>query len=215
MTRLLLLLLALVVVAPAQAADGWRLRKQDAERQIRVYLRDRGDSQYHDVYAVTRLPGSVRQVEAVLADIPAMPQWAPRVTHARVLKRQDSQAWIHIEYRLPYPFKPREAVVLSKRSRDDEVVTIHSQAVPGWVRSRPEHIRLSNLQSTWKLSPLPGGQIKVELWGSAEPGGLVPSMAYNYNLADDAIQTLRQLRRMAQRSKYLDDRVAGPSSPKM
>ncbi len=213
----LLAILTMLIVAPATvfAGDGWQLRKQDAERQIRVYLRDRSDSQYHDVYAVTHLPGSVHQVEAVLADIPAMPEWAPRVARARVLKRQDSQAWIYIDYRLPYPFKARDAVVLSQRSRDNDVVSIHSQAVPGMVRVQPDHVRLSNLQSTWRLSPLAGGQVKVELWGIAEPGGLVPAMVYNYNLADDAIQTLRQLRRMAQRSKYQDDRAAGRSPPKM
>lgn len=214
MIRLLALLL-IFFTAPLQAADDWQLRKQDSERQIRVYLRDRGDRQYHDVYAVTRMPGSVKQIEAVLADIPAMPEWAPRVAHARVLKRQDSQAWIYIEYKLPYPFKARDAVVLSKRSRDDDVVTIHSQAVPGWVRAKPDRVRLDSLQSTWKLSPQGDGQIKVELWGVAEPGGLVPAMVYNYNLADDAIQTLRQLRRMALRSKYLDDRLAKQSAPKM
>ncbi len=214
MVRWLALLLVLLT-APLQAADDWQLRKQDAERQIRVYLRDRGDRQYHDVYAVTRMPGSVKQIEAVLADIPAMPEWAPRVVEARVLKRQDSQAWIYIGYRLPYPFKARDAVVLSKRSREDGVVTIQSQAVPGWVRVKPDHVRLDNLQSTWRLSPQSDGQIKVELWGVAEPGGLVPAMVYNYNLADDAIQTLRQLRRMALRSKYLDGRLAKPSAPKM
>lgn len=207
-----LLLILLFLSAPAWAAD-WQLRKQDEQRQIRVYLRDRSDRQYHDVYAVTRLPGSVHQVEAVLADIAAMPQWAPRVVHARALKRQDSQAWIYIQYRLPYPFKARDAVVLSQRSQHEGVVTIRSQAVPGWVRERPERIRLHNLQSTWKLSPAGDGQVKVELWGVAEPGGLVPSMVYNYNLADDAIQTLRQLRRMAQRSKYQDERSAHGTSP--
>jgi len=215
MTRLLVLLCLLLASPLTQAADSWQLRKQDTERQIRIYLRDRGEGQYQEVYGVTRLAGSPRQIEAVLADIPAMPEWAPRVVHARVLKRQASQAWIHIEYKLPYPFKPREAVVLSRRSRDGDVVSIHSQAVPGWVRSKPERIRLDNLQSTWKLSPLPGGQVKVELWGSGEPGGLVPAVLYNYNLADDALQTLRQLRRMAQRDKYLDGRSSGQGSPKM
>lgn len=205
MKRLLVLLFLLLAV-PVQADDGWQLRKEDPARGIRVYLRDQAGGQFQEVYGVTLLPGSVRQVEAVLADIAAMPEWAPRVVRARVLKRQASQAWIHIEYKLPYPFKRREAVVLSRRSSDDSAVSIHSQAVPGWIRSRPDHIRLLELQSTWRLSPQPDGQVRVELWGSGEPGGLVPAVLYNYNLADDALQTLRQLRRMAQRDKYLDAR---------
>lgn len=213
MIRLLMLLMLFAV--PAQAAVEWQLRKQDPARQIRVYLRDRDDRQYHDVYAVTRLPGSIRQIEAVLADIPAMPEWAPRVAHARVVKRQENQAWIYIQYKLPYPFKARDAVVLSQRSQADGVVTISSRAVPGWVREQPGRIRLNNVQSTWRLSLQEDGLVKVELWGIAEPGGLVPAMVYNYNLADDAIQTLRQLRRMALRSKYQDGRSLKQSAPKM
>lgn len=203
MSRFLILLL--LVSAPGLAAD-WKLHKQDKEREIRVYLRDQPDRVFHDVYAVTQMPGTVAQVEAVLADIPAMPQWASRVSQARLLKRQKSQAWIYIAYRLPYPFKPRDAVVLSKRTRSDDAVTIRLQAIPGLVSERPETIRLESLESTWKLSPAGTGQVKVELWGVGEPGGLIPAMLYNYNLADDVTQTLRQMRRMALRPKYQDAR---------
>lgn len=186
-------------------SDGWALRKSDGEREIRVYQRDSRERAYDDIYAVTVMPGSVRQVEAVLADIPAMPQWVPRVAQAKVLRSQGDQVWTYMQYVLPYPFRARDAVVMSERSEHKGVVTIRSQAVKGLVRPHPDRVRLSRVQSTWKITPLPDGRVRVELWGIAVPGGLIPAMAYNFNLADDGVQTMRQLRRMALRSKYQDE----------
>lgn len=214
MTRFLFLLF-LLLISPVRADDGWQLRKQDTARDILVYQRNRAVGPFQSVYAVTRLPGSVRQIEAVLTDVNAMPEWMPRVARARLIKRQDPQAWFYIEYHLPYPFTPRDAVILSRRSNDNGIVNIRSQAVTGSVPVRLDHVRLGDLQSTWRLSPLSGGQVKVELWGNGSPGGLIPAVLYNYNLAEDALHTMRQLRRMAQRGKYQDGGAVAPAAPKM
>lgn len=203
MLRVALLLLSLLTALPA-AADAWQLRQRDDRRDIRVYLRDRPGSLYHDVYAVTRVTARRDDIEAILGDVPALPNWAPHVQQARLIKRQAEQAWIYLRYHLPYPFKPREVVVLTRRSLQDGVVTIHSDAVRGWVRETGQTVRLHTLSTTWRLTELPDGLVRIELWGSSEPGGLIPAMLYNYNLAPDAQQTLRQLRRM-----ILRDRPAG------
>lgn len=188
----LMLLPALALAAP----DGWQLRQRDDQRDIRVYLRDRPGSLYDDVYAVTRVQAGRERIEAVLSDVAALPQWAPHVQQARVIKRQPEQALIYMRYRMPYPFKPRDAVVQIQRSVQDGVISIRSTAVRGYVREDGQSIRLHTLATTWRLTELPDGQVRVELWGSAEPGGLIPAMLYNYNLAPDARQTLRNLRRM-------------------
>lgn len=193
--------------------DGWRLQRQEPARQIRVYLHDRPGAQYRDVYAVTVMPGTPAGIESVLSDVAALPQWAARVREARLIKRQGNLAWSYIEYRLPYPFKPRDVVVRSERMLNAGVVSIRSQAVRGYAREVPGKIRLYAVQSSWRLTPQPDGQVKIELWGSAEPGGLVPAVVYNYNLADDALQTLRQLRRMSVRDKYQDKAVPAVDSP--
>lgn len=196
-----------------EARDGWRLQRQEPARQIRVYLHDRPGAQYRDVYAVTTMPGTTAGIESVLSDVAAMPQWAARVHAARLIKRQNNLAWIHIQYRLPYPFKPRDVVVRSERTLNGGVINIRSQAVRGYAREVPGKVRLYAVQSSWRLTPQPEGMVKIELWGSAEPGGLVPAVVYNYNLADDALQTLRQLRRMSVREKYQDKASPGKAGP--
>ncbi|MES2720313.1 MAG: START domain-containing protein [Pseudomonadota bacterium] len=196
-----------------EARDGWRLQRQEPARQIRVYLHDRPGAQYRDVYAVTTMPGTTAGIESVLGDVAAMPQWAARVHAARLIKRQNNLAWIHIQYRLPYPFKPRDVVVRSERTLNGGVISIRSQAVRGYAREVPGKVRLYAVQSSWRLTPQPDGMVKIELWGSAEPGGLVPAVIYNYNLADDALQTLRQLRRMSVREKYQDKASSERAGP--
>lgn len=197
----------------AEPRDGWRLQRQEPARQIRVYLHDRPGALYRDVYAVTTMPGTPAGIESVLSDVAAMPQWAARVRSARLIKQQNNLAWIYIQYHLPYPFKPRDVVVRSERVLNGGVISIRSQAVRGYAREIPGKVRLYAVQSSWRLTPQPDGMVKIELWGSAEPGGLVPAVIYNYNLADDALQTLRQLRRMSVREKYQDKALSSNGSP--
>ena len=205
----LLAILLLSLLSLQAGADDWQLRREDSARNIRVYLRDRAGSPYDEVYAATRLPASVRQVEAVLGDFQAMPEWAPHLIAARLLRQQGNQAWIHVRYHLPYPFRQRDVVIRSRRSENEEgVVNIHSEAVPGQVAASANSIRLQHLQNTWRITPLPGEEVKIEFWATAEPGGLVPAVLFNYNLAEDSLQSLRQLRRMLQRPKYQDHRSA-------
>lgn len=197
-----LIAMLLLVCSSLWADDGWRLAREDKERDIRVYLKRSAVSTYQDVYSVTTLTGSTLGIEAILNDAAAMNQWATRVNHARIIKREKNQVWMYIQYRLPYPLKPRDVVVVATRNESNGVVSIDSKAVKGSWPEQDGWIRLTQVESRWRLTPLQRNRVKVELWGSARPGGLVPSMVYNYNLADDAIQTFRMLRRMAQRPKY-------------
>lgn len=210
-----LLCLSAMAFSSDDVGDGWRLQRQEPARQIRVYLHDRPNALYRDVYAVTAIKGSTQQIESVLSDVAVMPQWASRVSEARLIKRQGNVAWIYIQYKLPYPFKPREVVVKSERMESNGVVTIRSQAVRGYGRETEGKIRMHAVLSSWRLTPQPNGNVKIELWGSAEPGGLIPAVVYNYNLADDALQTLRQLRRMSLREKYQDKAPITKDTPQM
>lgn len=188
--------------APVASAEEWKLAREDRLRDIRVFLKRNPDSAYQDVYSITRLRGTPALIEAILDDVPAMSQWAARVAHARVLRRETDQVWIYIQYDMPYPLRPRDVVVRTQRSREGPAIVIRSRAVKGGPPQREGWIRLTDLESRWRLTPLRSDQVQVELWGRATPGGVVPSMLYNYNLPDDAMQSFRMLRRMALRDKY-------------
>jgi hypothetical protein len=194
---------AALLLACGAHADGWVLKKTDKERDIRVYQRASSGSQFDDIYAVTVLEGGPARIEAILTDASAMSEWLARVTQAKVISRKNDAAIIYLRYVLPYPFRPRDAVLLSRRTKTSEGIVIEAEAVAEKYPLQKNVVRMLGAKSRWKVSTVDVHRVKVELWGSGEPGGLIPAMLYNFNVADDAMQTLKQLRRMALREKYV------------
>ena len=126
------------------------------------------------------------------------------MSSARLLRREGNrEAWIHTVYKLPYPFVEREAVLHSTlRQLPSGVVEIATRAEPGLVPANPKRVRLTRMSGLWRLTPEPRGVVKIELWGEGDPGGYVPHLLFNYNIAGEPQQTLRNLRQMLTREKY-------------
>lgn len=200
------LALALPQAAPAAPvpADDWQLVRNDSARDLRVYLRDTPGSGYKRFYATTRVSASLSTVVAALSDVRAMPEWISRMSSARLLRRVGNrEAWIHSVYKLPYPFVEREAVLHSTlRQLPSGAVEITTLAEPGLVPANPKRVRLTRMSGLWRLTPEKNGAVKIELWGEGEPGGYVPHLLFNFNIADEPQQTLRNLRQMVAREKY-------------
>lgn len=199
-------LIAACLMTAALADGGWELAREDASRQIRVFTRSQADSDYDEFRSEMLAPQSIDTVVAVLRDIPAWPEWIARIRKVKLLRHDGESNWVYVVYKLPYPFKDRDTVLQSVLQREGKggVVTIRSQAV----RTLPmpeqdsRRVHLYELQSTWRLTPLPGGGTRIELSGRGQPGGYLPSLIFNYNLADEPQQTLRLLRLMLARPKY-------------
>lgn len=194
-----------LLMCPGFATAGeWELVRRDEVRDIRVYLRKEPGSAYKGFYAITRAPASLSSVVAVLADVPAMPEWIARMRSARMLKRvADREVWVHGVYQLPYPFLERESVMLSTLTqKKNGSVEVATRAVSGMIGSNPGRVRLTDMHGLWRLTPEKGGMVKIELWGQGTPGGYVPPLLFNYNLPDEPAQTLRNLRQMLTRDKY-------------
>lgn len=203
--RFFIAAMLLIFISTPAPASTWELVRDDGERAIRVYLRDVPQSSYKSFYAVTQVRGTLSAVVAVLSDVPAMPEWIARMKTVKLLRRNaDRELWVHARYRLPYPFVERETVLYSFMRQDPNtrVVTIVTRSVPGFVAVQKDRVRLINMHSTWKLTPEKGGMVRIEFWGEGEPGGYVPPILFNYNLPDEPVQTLRNLRKMLTREKY-------------
>lgn len=200
------LALALPTVAPAAPApaDDWVLARSDSARDLRVYLRATPGSDYKRFYATTRVSASLTTVVAAISDVPAMPEWISRMSSARLLRRDGNrEAWVHSVYKLPYPFVEREAVLHSTlRQLPSGAVEIATRAEPSLVPANPKRVRLTRMSGLWRLTPEAKGVVKIELWGEGDPGGYVPHLLFNYNIAGEPQQTLRNLRQMVTREKY-------------
>lgn len=202
--------LFLICLSSVAFAGDWQLERRDEARDISVYSRKSAATSYNSFYAVTRVNARLASIVAVLSDVPAMPEWLARMKSAKLIKREgNSDIWLHSVYKLPYPFIEREGVMrASLRQHKSGVVEIVTRAEKGLVSTNPKRVRLTNMQSTWRLTPEKNGIVKIELWGQGDPGGYVPPVLFNYNLPDEPAQTLKLLRQMLTRDKYRQKRLS-------
>lgn len=210
MSRLRVILVLLLLLASPAQAQGWELVRQDPARDIRVYLREIPGSSYNGFYAVTRMQTRLSSVVAVLSDVHAMPEWIARMRQAKILKSEaETDLWVHSVYKLPYPFIDREAVLHSSlRQEKSGVVEVVTRAEKGFIPANSKRVRLTDMQSTWRLTPEANGVVKIEMWGQGNPGGYMPPVLFNYNLPDEPAQTLKFLRQMLTREKYQQKKIS-------
>lgn len=199
-----LLLLPLSLLA---SANDWELVRQDTQRNIKVYTRAQNHSSYDEFYAQTVVPQPVATVVAVLSDINAWPQWLARIKEVKLLKKENDRRWLYLVYKLPYPFIERDAILYSyvttlPKNQGVVIDTMALRSYPLPFVQTSKRVRLTDLNSTWKLTPLPSGGTSIELSGRGEPEGFMPALIFNYNLPDEPQQSLRMLRKMLLRPQY-------------
>ena len=207
--RLLSFAILSMLMQISYAQPDWQLSKQDTQRNIQVFTSSQDDSSYHQFKAVTVVPQNPQTVLAVLSDIAAWPQWLARIKQVKVLKKEKNRSWVYVVYKLPYPFVERDMVVYNyvQPLKAGQLLT-KTQALSNYpvsIDTSTKRVRLTNFSSTWLLTPLAKSGTKIELWGSGDPEGFVPALIFNYNLADEPLQSLRQLRKMLLRDKYQKD----------
>lgn len=201
--RFFLIAITCLCLGITSLTQAMQLVRDDQERGIQVFVETPAKNSYQSFYATTTIPASMNTVYAVLSDVRAMPEWIARMTVAREIKRQEpNQLWVQGVYKLPYPFKDREAVLYSQVQRNPQAITIQTQAVTGFLTNDKSRVRLTEMNSRWQLTMISAQETKVELWGQGNPGGLMPAVLFNYNLADEPWQTLKNLRQMVKRKKY-------------
>lgn len=187
-------------------ADEWELVRNDTQRQIQVYVSSQENSTYHQFKAQTIVDQPLNTVLAVLSDINAWPQWLARIKLVNVLKKSKNQSWVYVVYKLPYPFVERDMVLYNYvQPLKTGVVIIKARAQSNYTLPSDivaKRVHLTNFSSTWRLTPLANGGTSIELWGQGDPEGFVPAMIFNYNLPDEPLQSLKQLRKMVLRPQY-------------
>ena len=204
--RVLSVVFLSLLMQVSYAQPDWQLSKEDTQRNIQVFTSAQEDSSYHQFKAVTLVPQNPQTVLAVLSDISARPQWLARIKQVKVLKKDKNRSWVYVVYKLPYPFIERDMVVYNQvYTLKTGQLLIKTQALSDYPINNEadvKRVRLTNFNSTWQLTPLAKSGTKVEFWGSGDPEGFVPALIFNYNLADEPLQSLRQLRKMLLRDKY-------------
>lgn len=105
--------------------------------------------------------------------------------------------------------KTREYVLLQEHSQDPRTgqLVIHMLAAPDRLPRDLCCVRITHLNNTWRLTPLPGGELDIEFTQDTDIGGL-PDVLADIALTLGTYQILHGMQELMNMDKYRNAQVA-------
>lgn len=206
----------LLFSAPASAQDDWKLTK-DTEG-IQLYTREVPGQVLKNFRGVMQIDAPLRQVAAMLADVPAMPEWFFMLEESRWLKGDKvDDSYVYLSMKGIWPVSPRDVVVHVKVRQDPVTLTIHAdvESEDGILPHQDGFVRLPNMRAKWRLTPVNPRHTEIEISGSADPGGLIPTAIANFAVTVLPEQTLKKMRVHLAKPEYQDLKIIYAKNPKL
>lgn len=200
----------------AGAQGAWKLQK-DTEG-IQLYTREVPGQVLKAFRGVMQIKAPLRQVAAMLADVPAMPEWFFLLQESQFIGGEHVEnSHVYLAMKGIWPVSPRDAVVHILVRQDPITLSIHVDVVneEGIKPRRDGFVRIPTLQASWRLTPISPTHTEVEIMGSADPGGMIPTALANFLVTTLPEQTLKKMRTQIARPEYQDLNIVYSKNPKL
>lgn len=189
-----------ITSAWAAVTGPWQL---DSESQgIRLYTREVQGEPLKEFRGVMQVQAPLAQVAAMLADVPALPEWFFLMREARYLQvKHADDAYIYLAMKGLWPVSPRDSVAQVSVTQDPATLTIHVhiKSADGILPHQDGFVRIPSMHSSWRLTPVTNTHTEVEIVGHADPGGWIPVSIANFAVTTLPRESLKKMRvRIAQ-----------------
>lgn len=186
----------------------WKLKKETEE--IKVYYRKSEDSRVNEVKLITTVEASLSTLISVLRDVSNYPNWIYKCEKAHAIGKSSTHGGqYYTELDFPWPLQDRDMIAQSEivQDRKTKVVTIRVTGRPKLLAEKEGIVRIKTLALEWVLTPLPGGQVRINYQLLSDPGGNLPSWLINMAVDQGPTQTIMALRKQIQDGKYSDAKL--------
>lgn len=210
------LVLATGLPSLAWAQTDWKLTK-DTDG-IQLYTREVPGQVLKAFRGVMQIDAPLRQVAAMLADVPAMPEWFFMLEDARWLKGEHvDDSYVYLALKGIWPVSPRDVVVHVKVRQDPATLAIHVDAnsEDGILPQQDGFVRLPSMRAFWRITPVGPKHTEIEIEGSADPGGRIPLAIANFAVTILPEQTLKKMRVHLAKPEYQDLKIIYAKNPKL
>ncbi|MBK8131610.1 MAG: START domain-containing protein [Gammaproteobacteria bacterium] len=200
--RLLLALWLSCCSVLATAAEWTSVSERDG---IAVWTRRLPGAPLKDFRGRMDVDKPLGAVVAVLTDFPAYAQWFLHMREARVLEGTSlADVSIYLVIDGVWPVRDRDAVARAEVSQESDTLATRMMllATPRKIPPVAGRVRMPILQSGWELTPLSPTATRIEVIGSADPGGSIPRWLANAAVVMMPRETLKGLRRQLALPKY-------------
>ncbi|MCX5699291.1 MAG: START domain-containing protein [Candidatus Omnitrophica bacterium] len=198
------LMLASLFLEEASAAEyPWKLRINKEE--ITVYTRKVEASPILEYKANMIVGAKLDKVIRFFEDVKKMPQWYYQCIQAGPLASESAEKQIiYFVLHLPWPVAERDCVFSWVKSLDpvSREVSYTLSVVSGKFPEQKGKIRVLDLNSIWRFTPLKDGRTEVYFQQHSNPGGSIPLFLVNKLSVEIPFYSLKNLRKMINEIEY-------------
>lgn len=195
-------------------AKEWEKIRDDNENDILIFYRTHKSGNV-EFKGITHVESRLSAFVALFADSEKMPKWVYRTKTVTVLKEfKETEVIAYTIHPMPWPLKPRDAVVHSSLTQDPTslIITIKGKAIPDYIDVDRQFIRIKTVESKWTFKPISKGKlVEITFQGYGEPGGDLLSSIYRSKLFSWLVKlylwqlphkTLKNMKTMVKEPEY-------------
>ncbi len=191
------------------AVPVWRYVK--TREGVKLYKRTFPGSGIIEVKGVTDVNAPAEAIDMLFRDIPAFTGYMHKCMVSRAVHYfSDEEMILYNVTKLPWPLSPRDVVVHASVLKDfthgNFTVRLRSLSAGNaekWVPLNKKYVRMYTMIGTFHVKLLSRQRCRIAYTVHADPTGL-PAFVVNMFSDDNPRETLRGIRRMARKKKYIE-----------
>lgn len=195
--------LLLFSFATLQAAEyPWQLKKNTDG--ITVYTRKVEGSPILEFKASVTVDAPIDKVIALFEDEKRMTEWYYQCVRFELVDNENPTKKIfYFVIHLPWPVTERDSVFRRTKSTDPATksVSYTLTALPDRLPRDKEKIRVLELKSMWRITPLSDEKTELYIQQHSNPGGIIPSFVVNSLVVDIPFHSLKNFRKLLSSTK--------------
>ena len=175
------------------------------EKGIKVFVKNVPESRIKALKLECELDAGLAQVVALLLDVSSSGKWIPHTKSCVMIPQISPRELIYYtEVSLPWPLYNRDFVSHMRIFQDPltKVVTVDAPTIAGEVTPKKGIVRVNQSSGRWVLTPLKKDRVKLDYTLVADPGGIIPAPLVNYFASQEAIESVKNMKKLLQLAKY-------------
>lgn len=182
--------------------DEWKLHK--VQDNSSLWTKNLNNSRLLQFKLETTASNNLEEIYNIILDVENMSKWYDKVKSVKLLKRNsETEAIYLLEYEIPLPFENRISTVKGNMffDRKSGIIKVNTEYHPyllsGSVSKMP---LITILKSTWEITSLKSGGIRIVHSGYMDPGGNIPVWLTNEGVTSGPFKTIRNLKKLLKAS---------------
>lgn len=165
-------------LAPAAKDDGWVIAaKARSAEDISLWTRTIPGASLKAFRGSMHTDAPLESVAALLYDMRYMCDWIFRCKEARFVgTAENGDSYIYLAIKGIWPVGDRDAVLRVTPVWDTATgaLTLKGVAAPDRLPEVDGYVRIPAIESSWRVTPVTGGLMHIEMEGHVDPAGYVP-----------------------------------------